>query len=168
MGDVFAQEGLHACEECHGYHNVKKSSDNMIGVGDESTCTGCHSEGDRGYAVADTIYTELHALNAQSDSVRSVLKEVQRKGMDDVEVGYLLQEAHQSLIQARTLVHTFDIQKVKEKTEPGIQKATEAIVLAKNEIHEYSVRRRGFGVATIFITILVIALFFRIRDIDKK
>ena len=167
MGEVFNEEGLHACEECHGYHGVEKSSDEMAGVGEQSTCTGCHSEGDRGYEVADTIYTELSTLRSSNDSVLTVLNEVKRIGMDDVEIGYMLQEAHQNLIQARTLVHTFDIAKVKEKTVSGAEKSREALILAETEIHEYGVRRRGFGIATIFITILAIALFFKIRDMER-
>ena len=168
MGEVFSDEGLHACEECHGYHGVQKSFDEMVGVGEGSTCTGCHSEGDLGYQVADSIYTEVSTLRASNDSVRTVLQEVKRIGMDDVEIGFMLQDAHQDLIQARTLVHTFDIAKVKEKTTAGTEKSKEALILAKSAIHEYGVRRRGFGIATIFITILSIALFFKIREMEKK
>ena len=88
--------------------------------------------------------------------------------MDDVDIGYLLQESHQSLIQARTLTHTFDPNKVGEKTTEGLNKATLAIQLAESEIHEFDIRRKGFGIATLFITIFVIALFFKIREIEKK
>jgi len=92
---------------------------------------------------------------------------VQRIGMDDADINFMLQESHQSLIQARTLVHTFDHEKVGDKTKEGIMKAEDAILLANKEVKDYKVRRLGFSVATMFITILVIALFFKIRQIEK-
>jgi hypothetical protein len=88
--------------------------------------------------------------------------------MNDVEINFLLQDANQSLIEARTLVHTFDPDRVGEKTDVGVQKAKAAIQLAEQEISDYNIRRSGFGIATIFITLLVVALFFKIREIEKK
>jgi hypothetical protein len=96
------------------------------------------------------------------------LKDVQQKGMDDVDILYLLQEAHQILIHTRTLVHTFSPDKIDEKTSEGIKKTSEAMDLAKKEIRDYHVRRRGFGIATLFITILVVALFFKIKGMEKN
>jgi len=36
------------------------------------------------------------------------------------------------------------------------------------EIQDYKIRRLGFGAATFFITILAAALFFKIREIEKR
>jgi predicted CXXCH cytochrome family protein len=158
---------VHACEQCHGYHKVEKTSDEMIGVGEESVCTGCHSPGDAGYESAQKIYSSLTNFVSVYDSAESKLKEVQRRGMDDVEILFLLKEAHQVLIHTRTLTHTFIPERVKEKTDEGVQKSQAAIDLAGAEITDFYFRRRGFGIATLFITVLVIALFFRIRSMDK-
>lgn len=46
MAEAFANSDLLKCEQCHGYHEVKKTSDKMVGVGDSSTCTVCHEPGD--------------------------------------------------------------------------------------------------------------------------
>ena len=81
---------------------------------------------------------------------------------------FLLQEAHQSLIQSRTLVHTFDAKKVGERTAEGRAKAQEAIDLAARQVKDYHVRRRGFGMATLFTTILALALFLRIRQMEAR
>jgi hypothetical protein len=88
--------------------------------------------------------------------------------MDDVEIGFLLQDAHQELIQAKTLVHTFDPAEVDKKTSESLKNSNAAISLAGQVIAEYDTRRKGFGIATIFITILVVALFFKIKEIDKR
>lgn len=167
MAGPYVELEIHACEQCHGYHKVEKTRDEMIGVGEESVCTGCHSSGDAGYESARKIYSSLSQFVSVYDSAESKLKEVQRRGMDDVEILFLLKEAHQTLIHTRTLTHTFIPSKVEEKTSEGIQKSNEAIDLAGAEIADFYIRRRGFGIATLFITVLVIALFFRIRAMDK-
>jgi hypothetical protein len=168
MAKAFESEGLVACEECHGNHKVLKTNDEMVGVGPKSTCTGCHDEGDDGYAAAQTIHTHISTLSTLYDVATEKQEEVQRKGMDDVEIGYLLQEAHQSLIQARTLVHTFDPEKVGPKTDEGVEKVEAALTMADETIKDFYFRRRGFGLATLFITLLVAALALKIRQMERS
>ena len=168
MGGVFEEMELHACEECHGNHKVLKTSDEMVGIGEESTCISCHEEGDQGYLEALQIHQKLIQTVALYDTAEIQQSEVQRIGMNDLDIEFLLKDAHQSLIEARTLVHTFDSDKVGEKTDESIKKSEAAIQLAYQEISDYDTRRRGFGIATIFITLLVVALFFKIREIEKK
>jgi hypothetical protein len=168
MAQSYEEMEIHACEQCHGYHEVKKTSDEMVGTGDESVCLDCHSSGDKGYQTAETIYNSIKDFVSKYDMAEQKLKEVQIKGMDDVDILFLLQEANQTLIHTRTLVHTFDAEKIKTKIDEGGEKTAEALTLANKEIKDYHVRRRGFGVATIFITVLVIAMFFKIRAMEKK
>ncbi|MEJ2052061.1 MAG: cytochrome c3 family protein [Calditrichota bacterium] len=157
MAEPFGEMEIHGCEQ----------SDEMISVGEASVCTTCHSQGDSGYVAARNIYSNISSFVTLYDSAQSKLKDVQKKGMDDVDIMYLLKDAHQTLIHTRTLVHTFDPAQVREKTSEGEKKSDEAITLANKEIKDYYIRRRGFGMATIFITILVIALFFKIKRLDR-
>jgi hypothetical protein len=168
MGRAFAEEGFHGCEECHGNHGVAKTSDHMVGTGEGSVCLDCHDQGDDGFETAAMIHASLDTLSTTYDHAIVRQKEVQRIGMDDVDIGFLLQEAHQSLIQSRTLVHTFDAKKVAERTAEGRAKAQEAIDLAARQVKDYHVRRRGFGMATLFTTILALALFLRIRQMEAR
>jgi len=167
MAGAFEREDLVACEECHGNHMVLKTGDEMVGVGPNSTCADCHDDGDDGYAAAQKIHTHLTTLATLYDVAVEKQEEVQRKGMDDVEIGFLLQEAHQSLIQARTLVHTFDPEKVGPRTDEGVEKVETALVLADEAIKDFYFRRRGFGLATLFITLLVAALALKIRQMES-
>lgn len=167
MAREFEKLEIHGCEGCHGYHDVKKPSDDMVGTSEKAVCTNCHKKGEEGYNVAEKINTQLTRLVASYDSAKAKQNKVQRIGMDDVDINYLLQESHQSLIQARTLVHTFDPEKVGEKTNEGVSKAREALQLSIKEIKDYNSRRFGFGIATLFITVLAIALFLKIREMEK-
>jgi hypothetical protein len=166
MGRAFVEEGYHGCEECHGNHGVAKTTDRMVGTGEGSVCVECHSEGDKGFATAAKIHADLAALSGAHDAALARQAEVQRIGMDDVDIDFLLQESHQSLIQSRTLVHTFDAEQVEARAGEGLAKAREAMDLADRQVEDYHVRRRGFGMATLFTTILALALFLKIRQLD--
>jgi len=166
MGHAFVEEGYHGCEECHGNHGISKTSDDMVGTQEGAVCLECHSEGDKGFETAGKIHVELVGLNTQYAEALAAQHEVQRIGMDDVDIGFMLQDAHQSLIQARTLVHTFDAERVKATTDAGKQKTTGALEAAAGQVRDFHVRRRGFGMATLFTTILAIALFLRIRQME--
>jgi len=167
MAEPFEENGLHACEECHGNHLVKKPTDAMVGTGESSVCTPCHDAGDAGYIAANTIAAQISQAVALYDSATVLLGRVRKIGMDDMDLVYLLQDAHQAMVHSRTLVHTFDSLKVKKKTDASISKSVAAITLAKSEIKESKFRRLGFGVATIFITLLIILLFIKIRQMEK-
>lgn len=167
MAREFEKLEIHACEACHGNHHVLDATDEMVGADEKAVCTQCHEAGDAGYKEAELIRAKLEQIVTVYDSAKALQNRVQRMGMDDVEINYLLQESHQSLIKARTLVHTFDHERVGEATEAGLQKAEEAINLGIKEVQDYRTRRLGFGVATLFITILVIALFLKIRQMER-
>jgi hypothetical protein len=168
MAQAFAEQELHGCEECHGNHAVSETSDEMVGTQEGSVCMDCHAEGDEGYTAAGKIHEMLTTLVARYEEAEERQTKVRRIGMDDVEIAFLLQESHQSLIQARTLVHTFDPVEVAPKTEEGVAKAEQAIELADAQVEEHAVRRRGLGMATLFTTILAIALFLKIRSIESS
>ncbi len=168
MGEAFVEQKLHGCEECHGNHGIQSTSDNLLGIGEKAICMNCHEQGDDGYITADALHKMLRRVVSLYDSAKVKRNKVQQIGMDDIEIGFLLQEAKQSIVQARTLIHTFDTVKVGQKTAEGYKKTKQAVILADNTINDFYVRRYGFGAATFFITILIVALFFKIREIDKQ
>jgi hypothetical protein len=166
MAQAFANQNLHGCEECHGNHGVHKTSDAMVGNHKGAICLKCHHEGDAGYEAAGQINAELISLVSAYDDAEKEQEHVEKIGMNDEEIAFLLQEAHQALIQARTLVHTFDPMEVRKKTDEGEAKVEKAIELAAAEVKDHTIRRRGFGVATLFTTIVALALFLRIRKME--
>lgn len=168
MFDAFTEMEFHGCEECHSNHFIKKPNDKMLGVGEESNCMNCHSEGDIGYNEAEQIYTQINNLATLYDSANVKLAEVRDKGMNDIDIEFILKESHQALIQSRTLIHTFDSKKVGEKTEEGVKSAQLALSKSDKEISDYFDRRNGFGIATLLITILIIALYLKSRELNKS
>lgn len=168
MAKAFEEQDFHGCEQCHGNHAVLKPNDEMINVGKESKCVECHSSGDEGYEVSQKIYSSLTQLKKSYEAAYAKYLEVRRKGMNDVEIGFQLQDAKQALIQSRTLVHTFDSAKVGAKTSEGMLISNKASILAQKEIDEYYTRRNGFALATVAFLIFAVALYFKIKDKEKK
>ena len=168
MARAFDEQDFHGCEQCHGYHAVLKPNDEMIGIGKESKCIDCHTEGDEGYTVSKKIYSSLTQLKNKYDAANAKYLEVRQKGMNDVEIGFQLQDARQALIQSRTLIHTFDSIKVGAKAKEGIDISNKASLLAQKEIDEYYTRRNGFAIATLAFLVFIIALYFKIKDKEKN
>jgi predicted CXXCH cytochrome family protein len=166
MAKPFAEDDLHSCIECHNNHAINKPFDDFVGVSDSAICMDCHDEGEDGYKMATAINRNLIALVSETDSALTMLDEVIRVGMNDIEIDYLLKEAHHNLVQARTLVHTFDSTRVALKVSEGVEKVHEAMKDARSEIVESKTRRIGLGISSVFITILIIGLYFKSRDAD--
>lgn len=168
MSKPFEEMDFHACEQCHGNHLITKTNDKMIGVSDEALCIDCHNSGDDGYSAAETISRHLYNFVSLYDSAQVKFKQVKIKGMNDVDIGFLLKDANQNLIQTRTLIHTFDTTKVVQKINEGVGFASKAIESADEQIDEYYRRRNGFAIATLAFLILAIALFLKVRQFRKQ
>ncbi len=169
MGLAWLDDGdYHACVECHSNHDIQHPTDDMVGVGDAAVCMDCHDEGEDAYVVAAAINRQLNTLVAAYDSAEVKRKEVVKVGMDDLDIQYMLKDVHQSLVHSRTLVHTFDSLKVAEKTTEGTKLAREAYQASLSQLEESWTRRVGLAITTIFITMLIVGLFFKVRDMDRE
>jgi len=168
MAKAYRTQGLHDCVVCHGQHDIRKPTDEMIGTTGSSICIRCHTKESKGFQVADSINKELTQLTRQIETAKRQQLEIQRTGLDDIDIDFLIKEAHQNLVHARTLVHTFDPKKVGEKTKEGLQKAKEATETAIRMIQEFNKSKWTFLGLTFFTTILIIGLIFKVRNMEKS
>jgi len=167
MGKAWQELGYHGCVECHGNHKIVKPNDDYIGTSDNSFCSKCHDEGDDGYNVARSIHTHLTQLDTLIKQANEKLLMVRQFGMDDLDITYSIKEAHQSIVQSRTEIHTFDSTKVIAKLKPGIEAARKAIKLANSEIDEYAFRRNGYAAATLIFLVFIVLFYLKIRKKTK-
>jgi len=167
MARAFENLGFHGCEQCHGYHNIEKTTDNFVGTNKEAFCVKCHESGEKGYETAGKIRNSLSELDRMYKAANVKLLDVQLKGMDDVDIGFILKDAHQKLIEARTFVHTFNSDTVASTTNEGIKLVKQSINIADIEIEKYYDRRNGFLIATFVLVILAVGLYLKIKDIEK-
>ena len=168
MARAFDELDFHGCEQCHGYHSIQRAEIDFVGVSQSSFCIKCHDEGDAGYESASKIRSHLTDLVSLYDSATTQMLNVRIKGMNDIDISYLLQDAKQSIILSRTLVHTFDPIQVQAQTTEGIKHLEEALELAEDEIDEYYTRRKGFVAVLFLLVILCVGLYFKIKSFDQK
>ena len=164
---AFAAMGLPGCVQCHSNHEIVKPSDDWVGVGPDSVCANCHSEGDKGYVTAQKIAGDITQLKTRLASAQEILDTAERSGMEVSGAKVELASAHESLIKARVNVHTFSDATVQKLTEEGVQTADKSYQAGVTALHERDVRRKGLGISLIAIVLAISGLYLKIRQIES-
>ena len=168
--EAFADADLPQCEICHSNHLIVEPEVNWVGVSDSALCLECHDEDDgtEGFVTAGRIHNLLVEMQAAYDGATEKLAAAEQKGMMIVDENLALREVKQAMIRAATALHTFDAAQVEEIAVPGIAAAARIDSAGAAKVEDYYFRRKGLGVATLLITILAVALYFKIRRIERK
>ncbi|HWR82256.1 MAG TPA: cytochrome c3 family protein [Candidatus Deferrimicrobium sp.] len=153
------------CETCHSNHRIVRPLDAWIGTAEPALCVNCHGDADgtRGFETARGISKAIADLAAAHGQAETALEEAVTKGMMTTDEEFRLKEVDQNLIQTRTLVHAFNMDSVSGKAEEGLQKARQVQQNSARLVDEYYFRRKGLGLATLGITILVVGLYLMIK-----
>jgi predicted CXXCH cytochrome family protein len=164
---AFAENDFPMCGTCHSNHKILKPSDEMVGATETSLCSDCHApdDGTIGISTADGIAETIQSLVHAHDDADVVLNEARGKGMMTTDEEFLMKEVDQAVIQTRTLIHSFNIDSVADRAAQGIAKADTIKVRSAELVDEYYFRRKGLGVASLFITFLVVMLYRKIRSL---
>ncbi|UCH66147.1 MAG: cytochrome c3 family protein [Ignavibacterium sp.] len=167
---AFTENDFPECETCHGNHSIRYVTDDMIGTQESAVCIECHSSDDdnNGYFVAGKMKMLIDSLKNEDKATKEILEEATQKGMDISDSEYSLKDVRQILIQSRTTIHTFNLEKFKEKINEGFTIVGKARQAGTDAVDDYYFRRVGLGIATIIVTILVIGLYIKIRRLEKK
>ncbi len=165
---AFRENDFHQCATCHEHHDIQKPTDDLLNVKADSVCSDCHSEDENAWTVAGQMYNTIIRLVQKARLAEDLLREAEEKGMDVEDARFKFKDLNQALIQARTLTHTLDPRQVEEKVKPALKLADDITANARSAIHEYYYRRRGLLIATLFITLLAVALYLKIREIERK
>ncbi|HEY7699223.1 MAG TPA: cytochrome c3 family protein, partial [Vicinamibacteria bacterium] len=166
--DAFVSLELPECEACHGNHATTSPTDAMVGTAEGAVCIDCHSEGEDAYVTAAAIREKIETLKAAEVRAHDLVLKAGRAGMEVSEAEVTLIDAHQSLVQARNLVHTFATAPVEDKVKEGLgftRKAEEAGVAA---LRELDFRRIGLATSLLFILAMVLGLYLKIRQIEAE
>lgn len=165
---AFAAMGLPGCVQCHSNHEIVKPSDDWVGVGQDSTCVACHSEGDKGYIAAQKIAGDIGTLKTRLARAEEILDTAERSGMEVSTAKVELANAHETLIKARVNVHAFDDAEVRKLTDEGAQISEKAFQAGVAALNERDVRRKGLGISLIAIVLAISGLYLKIRQIESR
>jgi len=168
---AFDKEKLPECETCHSNHEILPATKAMLGVDKEAVCSRCHSESKntKGYQVAKSMRTYIDSLDASETLALKLINDAEQKGMEVSETKFKLRDAHQAILEARTMVHSFDEAKFKEVVVGKGLAVTKASITEANEaIDNYFFRRYGLMVSVLIISLLCVALYLYIKQVEKK
>lgn len=157
------------CVVCHGNHAVLPAHDGMLGVGKESTCTGCHPEGEPGYAAAAKMAESVGRLRERIAEARGLLDSAERKGMEVSEDRFALQKAGDSLVEARTLAaHSFDLERFLAAADAGIAAADAGVSAGHRAFAEARFRRIGLSLFLVVIVAVIVGLALKVRQMERR
>jgi predicted CXXCH cytochrome family protein len=163
--EAFQEYGFPNCATCHSNHDVESPDRSMIGVNESAVCMQCHSEGDAGYKVAESLSRQLDSIaSSHEDALKSVEK-AEQVGMLMDDAFYALDEARQLEIQAKTLTHSQDVDRMREHLKEAHAKTASAKEMAEKALKDYNYRRTGLGWASVIFTLFALVLFLKIRQI---
>ena len=156
------------CMVCHSNHAVLPPTDDMVGVGELSTCTGCHVEGEKGYKAAADMADHIRGLVARLHEADERLDRAERAGIEVSQDRFALQKARDDLVEAKVLIHSFDLERFLQAANEGIATADAGIAAGQHAAAELRLRRTGLGFSLIVILAVIIALTLTVRELERK
>jgi len=161
---VFAE----GCATCHTSHKIKHPDDNFVGLAAGSACGDCHTADDDSGKVAEAIHDRLHKFEVRVADARRLLARAERSGMDVAEAQVVLGQANDALTKARVRVHTARFVKVNGELDAGLKPAAAALSAGEAAMKERAFRRKVVLVPGLAILVVVFALGFYIRELERS
>lgn len=155
------------CAQCHGNHAVQQPSDEMLGTAPPATCAECHAEGDAGFAAAGKMRANIDRLKAGVQGARALIDRVSNAGLEMSDQELALGEAGNKLTLARTEVHAFKPEALETVVNEGMTIVQDVEAAGRAGEAELRFRRTGLAWSLVAILLVVVALAFKIRQIDK-
>jgi cytochrome c553 len=166
--DAFDALGLAQCIECHGNHDILQPNDDWVGVTSQSTCVKCHEMGEPGYEAARTLNENLAMLTGELRNAEGILDRAATAGMEVSRAKFELNDARDSVINARVLVHGFSANAMDSALTPGLEIARRSHEAGEQALRDLDFRRKGLVVSLIVIALTITSLYLKIREIDNR
>jgi hypothetical protein len=113
----------------------------------------------------------LSGLTHLDDAIKNahnVLGVAESSGMEVSQARLDEDQARDAITKARVTIHSFRKELVDQDIQEGLKITAKNLQAGKNALAERDYRRRGLGLALIFILISVVGLFLYIRQIEQK
>lgn len=164
----YDKKGFPLCMTCHSNHNIKPTSDEMLGVTPDALCISCHQEGSKGYATAKGLRAGIENLKEHIKKAEDALAEAENLGMDVVKAKADLAGANTQLVKSRHEIHSFSLDVVGKEAREGIKIANASFKVGSHAIRESHKRRKGLIVYLVASVILGAAVYLKIRDVENS
>jgi predicted CXXCH cytochrome family protein len=164
---AFAAASLPGCVTCHSNHRIAHPTDALLGTGQQSVCTNCHTAGDAGYQAADQFHQEIEHLENAVKNSDEILNRAEADGMEVSQARLEQDQARDALTKVRVTIHGFNLTRLKEDSSAGLKITEKTFQEGKSALAERDYRRKGLGVSLFFIVLVVIGLRLYIRHIER-
>jgi predicted CXXCH cytochrome family protein len=161
---AFEEMEISECEACHSNHRIISPSDEMLGTGEEGVCIQCHEEDSQAFRMATGMREMIVALSEKMEKADGLLSQAYQKGVEVSDPRYQLNEINTLLVMIRDLTHSLSLAAVEEKVNEAEEKVSEVIAQGEEALKEARLRRTGLVISLIFVFILAVGLFLKIRQ----
>src|SRR5574337_1206156 len=165
---AFVELGMPACVTCHSNHDVTKPSDAMLAGGEGTPCATCHEADSEPLKKAAELRTMVEDLASRIDQAATILTKAERAGMEIGSPRFELIAAKESLIKARADIHSLEMEKIKTATDSGLIIAQKSLERGQDLLAEVQFRRKGLAASMLVIVAVLVGLFFKIREVDRR
>ena len=165
---AFDTLGFPGCVVCHSNHEIRRPILEMLGVAEAAVCVKCHTQGDAGYAAAQTMRQRMEQLQSALRSAEGTVQSAERSGMEMSDARLQLASANEELIKARLQIHRFRVEAVEAPVGAGLTAAGKSYELGVAGLHERDVRQRGLLGSLAAILITVAGLWMLIRRTERR
>jgi predicted CXXCH cytochrome family protein len=165
---AFAESDLPACVTCHEHHDIRKTSDDMLGTEQSAICVNCHDKGSKGYDSAARMKAGIVALRNNLDSAQELLHRAETAGMEVSRPLYDLNQGRDRLVLARVDIHYFDPDAIRKVLDEGEQIARTSQQSGNKALADLAYRRKGLAVSVVILLIMISLLLLKIRQISRK
>jgi predicted CXXCH cytochrome family protein len=157
------------CVECHSNHAVLKPSDDMLGSSGSAVCAACHGGADdKGALAADRMRSGIEGLKAGINRSGALIAKVRDAGIEVSDQELALVEVRSRLTLARTEMHTGNPEGVEAILGEGTTILTGVDRAGQDGVVELRFRRRGLAISLGAILLLVVALWLKVRQLDRR
>ena len=163
----FAESQFPACATCHEHHDVRRTSDDMLGVEESATCITCHEKGSAGYLAGSEMKRGIIGLRDQLEAAHQVLARAERAGMEVSRASFELAEGRDRLVRARVEIHRFDKGELQKLVDEGMRIAATSQEGGWKALNELAYRRKGLAVSVVILLCMMALLIVKIRQMER-
>lgn len=164
----FRNDSLPGCVTCHGNHAIQLPTDERLTLVADSVCTRCHTGADTAAQTFLAIRSLIDSLRLSREQAQTTLEEAENAGMEVSDAQFQLEDATNALVQARTAIHSFNVDSVHKKVSAGLAITTAAEQRGQGALGEHLFRRQGLAVSVGIILLLMAGLVLKIREQDRR
>ena len=164
---AFQSAGLPGCVACHSNHGISHPTDAKLGAGPETVCMKCHTPGDACDQARAAMFNDLTRLDDAIKAADKLLSIAESSGMEVSQARLDEDQARDAVTKARVTIHSFRKDLVDQDIQEGLKIAAKNFQAGQAALAERDYRRRGLGVALVFIFLTVLGLFMYIRAIER-